>query len=115
MKHVAALMVSVMLIADLHAAAARRVAIRTEDGVTLAGTYFEPSRRPAPGIVLLHMLARNHEDWAAAGSRLADAGYAVVAIDFRNSGSANAAALEMDVRAAKAFLRERPEVASATL
>jgi acetyl esterase/lipase len=34
----------------------------------------------------------------------------VVAIDFRNAGEADAASLELDVRAAKAFLRERPEV-----
>jgi pimeloyl-ACP methyl ester carboxylesterase len=95
---------------DLHAANARRITVRTEDGVMLAGTYFESSRQPAPGIVLLHMLTRDHEDWAAAGSRLADAGYAVVAIDFRTGGDADAAALELDVKAAKAFLRARPEV-----
>jgi dienelactone hydrolase len=91
-------------------AASRRISVRTEDGVTLAGTYFETSRHPAPGIVLLHMLTRTHEDWQAAGSRLADAGYAVVAIDFRNAGDADAGALALDVKAAKAFLRERPEV-----
>lgn len=91
-------------------AASRRITVRTEDGVTLAGTYFETSRRPAPGIVLLHMLSRTHEDWQAAGSRLADAGYAVAAIDFRNAGDADASALGFDVKAAKAFLRERPEV-----
>ena len=94
----------------LGAASGRRITVRTDDGVTLAGTYFEPSRRPAPGIVLLHMLTRNHDDWAAAGSRLADAGYAVLAIDFRNGGDADAALLERDVASAKAFLRERPEV-----
>jgi dienelactone hydrolase len=95
---------------NLHAASGRRITVRTDDGVTLAGTYFEASIRPAPGIVLLHMLTRNHDDWAAAGSRLADAGYAVIAIDFRNAGDADAASLELDVKAAKAFLRERPEV-----
>jgi dienelactone hydrolase len=92
------------------AATGRRITVRTDDGVTLNGTYFDPSRRPAPGIVLLHMLTRTHDDWVAAGARLADAGYAVLAIDFRNAGDADAAALELDVRAAKAFLRERPEV-----
>ncbi len=102
----AALLVTV----HLGAASGRHITVRTDDGVTLAGTYFEPSRRPAPGIVLLHMLTRNHDDWAAAGSRLADAGYAVLAIDFRNGGDADAALLERDVASAKAFLRERPEV-----
>jgi dienelactone hydrolase len=104
--------VAFTLLLSLHlgAASGRRITIRTDDGVTLAGTYFEASRRPAPGIVLLHMLTRNHDDWAAAGSRLADAGYAVLAVDFRNGGDADAASLERDVAAAKAFLRERPEV-----
>jgi dienelactone hydrolase len=104
--------VALVLLASLQlrAANSHRVAVRTEDGVMLAGTYFEASRRPAPGIVLLHMLTRNHDDWAAAGARLADAGYAVLAIDFRNGGDADAASLELDVKAAKAFLRERPEV-----
>jgi dienelactone hydrolase len=104
--------VALVLLASLQlrAANSHRVTVRTDDGVTLAGTYFEASRRPAPGIVLLHMLTRNHDDWAAAGSRLADAGYAVLAIDFRNGGDADAASLELDVKAAKAFLRERPEV-----
>jgi dienelactone hydrolase len=102
--------IAVLLIANLGAANSRRITVRTDDGVTLAGTYFEASRRPAPGIVLLHMLTRTHEDWTAAASRLADAGYAVLAIDFRSGGDASAALLELDVRAAKAFLRERPEV-----
>src|SRR4051794_22368881 len=100
----------VLPVAQLGAANSRRITVRTDDGVTLGGTYFEASRRPAPGVVLLPMLTRTHEDWAAAGARLADAGYAVLAVDFRNAGDADAASLELDVRAAKEFLRERPEV-----
>lgn len=100
---------------DIHAAPARRVTVRTADGVTLSGTYFEPSRRPAPAIVLLHMLTRTHEDWTAEGSRLADAGFAVVAIDFRNGGDADGSLLQLDVKGAKAFLRERPEVIPTSL
>jgi dienelactone hydrolase len=91
------------------AAAGRRISVRAEDGVSLTGAYYEPSRRPAPGIVLLHMLRRSHEDWDAAASRLADAGFAVIALDFRAADS-DVSALPMDVRAAKTFLRERPEV-----
>ena len=55
------------------------------------------------------MQGRTHDDWQVAGSRLADAGYAVIAIDFR-SGDAPAALLELDIKAAKAFLHERPDV-----
>ena len=95
--------------AAVDAAPGRRIAIRTEDGVPLSGAYYEPSRRPAPGIVLLHMLHRTHDDWDAAAQHLSDAGFAVVAIDFRPA-SEDLSALAIDVKAAKAFLRERPEV-----
>ena len=92
----------------LQAAPARRVTFRAEDGAMLNGAYYEPSRRPAPGIVLLPMLRRTHADWDAAASQLSDAGFAVVALDYRGGDEIGAYAL--DVRAAKAFLRERPEV-----
>ena len=97
------------LIVSLDAAPGRRVTFRAEDGATLSGAYYEPSRRPAPGIVLLHMLRRSHVDWDAAASQLSDAGFAVLALDFRGGEALGAYAL--DVRAAKAFLRERSEVA----
>lgn len=99
----------VLLLASVvQAAPARRVTFRAEDGAMLTGAYYEPSRRPAPAIVLLHMLRRSHADWDAAASQLADAGFAVVALDYRSGDEFGAYAL--DVRAAKAFLRERPEV-----
>ena len=101
--------VSLALIASLDAAPGRRVTFRAEDGATLSGAYYEPSRRPAPGIVLLHMLRRSHVDWDAAAAQLSDAGFAVLALDFRSGEELGAYAL--DVRAAKAFLRERFEVA----
>lgn len=97
------------LIVSLDAAPGRRVTFRAEDGATLSGAYYEPSRRPAPGIVLLHMLRRSHADWDAAASQLSDAGFAVLALDFR--GGEELGAYALDVRAAKAFLRERSEVA----
>jgi dienelactone hydrolase len=74
----------------------------------LSGAYYEPSRRPAPGILLLHMLRRSHTDWDAAAAQLSDAGFAVLSLDFRSGD--DVAALANDVRAAKSFLRERPEV-----
>lgn len=99
---------AILLAITVHAAVPRRVTFRAEDGATLTGAYYEPSRRPAPGIVLLHMLRRSHVDWDAAASQLSDAGFAVVALDYRSGEELGAYAL--DVRAAKAFLRERPEV-----
>ncbi len=94
----------------LHAATPRRVTFRAEDGMTVSAAYYEPGRRPAPGILLLHMLRRSHSDWDAAASQLSDSGFAVLALDFRAGD--DLAALASDVRAAKAFLRERPEVAA---
>jgi acetyl esterase/lipase len=102
----AVLLMLFLLTAD--AAAQRRVTFRAEDGATLSGAYYESLRRPAPGIVLLPMLRRSHADWDAAASQLSEAGFAVLALDYRNGDELGAYAI--DVRAAKAFLRERPEV-----
>jgi dienelactone hydrolase len=94
----------------LDAAAVRRVTLRAQDGATLAAAYYEPSRRPAAGIVLLPMLRRSHADWDTVASHLADAGFAVLAVDLRQGDDIGA--LAFDVRAAKGFLRERPEVSA---
>src|SRR5688572_8377011 len=106
--NVSSIVVAVLLGMTLHAAPARRVTFRAEDGATLSGAYYEPSRRPAPGIVLLPMLRPSPADWDAAASQLSDAGFAVLALDYRHGDELGAYAL--DVRAAKAFLRDRPEV-----
>jgi pimeloyl-ACP methyl ester carboxylesterase len=97
-----------LLLVASSAAAQRRVTIRADDGGAVAGAYYEPSRRPAPAILLLHMLGRSHADWDSAAEDLADAGFAVLALDFR-SGQ-DAPSLLRDVRAGKAFLRERSEI-----
>jgi len=103
-----ALAVGLLLSIGIDAAAQRRVTFRAEDGAILTGAYYEPSQGPAPGIVLLHMLRRSHADWDAVASELSDAGFAVVALDYRGGDELGAYAL--DVRAAKAFLRERSDV-----
>jgi dienelactone hydrolase len=100
--------VAVFLSLGVDAAAQRRVTFRAEDGATLTGAYYEASRRPSPGIVLLHMLRRSHADWEAAASELSGAGFAVLGLDYRSGDELGAYAI--DVRAAKAFLRERPEI-----
>ena len=97
----------------IDAATGRRVTFRTEDGVTLNGAFYDPSRQPAPGIVLLPMHRRSHIDWEPVASQLADAGFAVLAIDFRSSE--DLPPLASDVRAAKAFLRSRADVIPASL
>lgn len=103
---VAALLLAIAV--GVNAAPSRRVTFRADDGAILNAAYYEPSRRQGPAILLLHMLRRSHADWDAVASQLADAGFAVLALDFR--GADDAAAYAADVRAAKAFLRGRPEV-----
>ena len=103
-----AVALALLLSAAIDAATSRRVTLRTEDGVTLNGAFYDPSRQPAPGIVLLPMYRRSHVDWEPVASQLADAGFAVLAIDFRSSE--DLPPLAADVRAAKAFLRSRADV-----
>jgi acetyl esterase/lipase len=54
------------------------------------------------------MLRRTHADWDAAASQLSEAGFAVVALDYRGGDELGGYAI--DVRAAKSFLRDRSEV-----
>jgi len=101
------------------AAAESRVGILTADGVAIAGTYYEPARRPAPMVLLLHMPTRNRGDWVSLGRRLAESGVGTLAIDLRGHGESGAGAeseptavLESslrDVEAALAWLSRRPE------
>ena len=101
--------------------AARALTVRAQDGVTLAATYYEASSRPAPGIILVHMLTRSKDDWQALAPRLADAGYAVLALDLRGHGGSGGGSrtddgridvsrMILDVRAARAFFNGRPEI-----
>jgi alpha-beta hydrolase superfamily lysophospholipase len=97
----------------------QRVTFRTDDGVTIAGTWYEPAYRPGPAVVLVHMLQRSKRDWESMAPRLAAAGIGALAIDLRGHGDssyANAgngsgyADMVQDVRAARRFLATRPDV-----
>ena len=72
--------------AALHAAPSRTVSFRADDGVAVAATWYEATRRPAPAVILLHMLSRSRDDWRAVADRLSDAGLHALAIDFRGHG-----------------------------
>src|SRR5688500_17649537 len=52
--------------------AARAVSFRAADGTNLSASLYEPDRRPAPAVVLIHMLARSRGDWADTAERLRD-------------------------------------------
>ena len=98
--------------------------LRTEDGVAIAAEmHTAASGRPAPGVILVHMLTRTHLDWQILADRLSDADLAVVAIDLRGHGasqaepalpadSADMNASVKDVKAARVFLTGRPDICS---
>src|SRR5579872_5076570 len=83
---------AVLVHAPLHAATARPVTFRTDDGVTIAASFYEAARHPAPAVILLHMQTRSRDDWQATATRLADAGLHALAIDFRGHGASGAGA-----------------------
>jgi pimeloyl-ACP methyl ester carboxylesterase len=108
--------------AGVRAASTVSVTLKTEDGVNLAGTLYQPSGRNAPAVILLHMLTRSHEDWHPFALRLADAGIAALAIDLRGqgasapgpgSGGEDLSRMLLDVKAARAFLAARSDLAGA--
>jgi pimeloyl-ACP methyl ester carboxylesterase len=99
---------------------ASRVTFQTPDGLTIVATMMEPSRRPAPAIILVHMLGRSRKDWESAGARFAGEGFTTLAIDLRGHGESSAGgggderatlgAMVTDVRTAKRFLDTRADV-----
>jgi len=106
-------------------AASHTLSFRTEDGVTIVATLYEAPRRPAPAVILLHMLTRSREDWQPLADRLAEAGIHALAVDFRGhggSGSGPAAAdsepdlsrLVLDAKAARTYLASHPELVRAS-
>lgn len=97
------------------AAAGRPVSLPSTDGTMLAGTLHEADARPAPGVVLVHMLHRSRNDWDEVANRLAAAGITALAIDLRghggSAGSADALAeMARDVSAAVQWLATRPNL-----
>jgi alpha-beta hydrolase superfamily lysophospholipase len=96
--------------------AVQRVTFRTDDGVTLSGSWFEPSVRPAPAVVLVHMYRRSRHDWESFASLLASQGIGALTFDLRGHGEspgalgADLAPLVADVRAARRFLTSRGDV-----
>jgi dienelactone hydrolase len=103
-------------------ASTQRVTFRTDDGATLSATWYEPSSRPAPAVVLVHMLHRSRRDWDSFAHRLAGEGIGALAIDLRGHGDSprslmpdpNAengyGPLVLDVRAARRYLAGRSDV-----
>ena len=111
----------ILALTDAGAGAEQRVSIRTEDGVTLAATWYEPSSRPGPAVILVHMLNRSRREWDAVAQRLASEGIGALAFDLRGHGESTAgppaaagqseyASMVQDVRAARRYLAQRTDV-----
>lgn len=102
------------------AARPQRVSFRTDDGVTIAATWYEPSIRPAPAVILVHMLGRSRRDWDSFASRLADSGIGALAIDLRGHGDSpyfrgsaegeDHSVMVKDLAAARRYLSSRLDV-----
>jgi len=84
------------------------------DGAALAANYYPPIVRPAPALVLVHMLGGSKADWDSFARSLQSQGYAALAIDLRGFGSSpgpeNWTKAPDDVKAAWQVLSARPEV-----
>ncbi len=109
-----------ILLAPAAFAATQRVTIRTDDGVSLAATWYEPGARQPPAVILVHMLQRNRHDWDPVATRLAAEGIGALAIDLRGHGESSGgfeggeapdySALVRDVAAARRYLASRGDV-----
>ncbi len=110
-----ALLLAVLLSTPPVEAAGRPVVFQSLDGTSLAGEFYESSNRPSPGVVLVHMLTRNKNDWHGLPDRIRDAGITALAIDLRGHGASSGsagdlAAMVQDVRAAAQWLATRQNV-----
>lgn len=111
-----AIIVALFVLIAAHAAAAGRpVAFTAADGTALVGMLYEASARPAPGVVLVHMLGRSKDEWAPFAERLQNAGLTALAFDLRGHGRSAGNGSELpamvgDVRAAVGFLSAHPSV-----
>jgi alpha-beta hydrolase superfamily lysophospholipase len=108
-------MLALLVVASTAEASGRAVTFASLDGTSLAGEYFEASSRPAPAVVLVHMLTRTKADWGSLPNRLQDAGVTALTVDLRGHGGSSGSSqtladMVQDVRAATAWLAARQGV-----
>ena len=107
--------IAVLLAAAVPARAAEPVSLQAADGTALSAAWYAPMR-PAPAIVLVHMLTRSHREWDLAAQALSASGFAVLALDLRGHGHSGGSyasglgSLQQDVQAALEWVKLRPEV-----
>jgi pyridoxine 5-phosphate synthase len=108
-------LLSILLTAPPAEASGTRVSVPSADGVAMAGEIYEAASRPAPAVLLVHMLSRHRGDWDGLPDRIRDAGMTALAIDLRGHGQSPGSAQDLqamvqDVRAAAQWLATRPNV-----
>jgi alpha-beta hydrolase superfamily lysophospholipase len=106
---------AVLAMAVSSEASGRAVTFPSLDGTALTGEYFEASARPAPAVVLVHMLTRSKGEWGSLPDRLQEAGITALTVDLRGHGGSAGSAqalpeMVQDVRAAVQWLAGRQGV-----
>jgi alpha-beta hydrolase superfamily lysophospholipase len=96
-------------------AAGRTVSFPSLDGTPLVAQFYEASPRPAPGVVLVHMLSRSKADWEEIAQQLESAGISALAVELRGHGGSGGSPgplgeMTQDVRAAVQWLSARPSI-----
>jgi dienelactone hydrolase len=86
-------------------AGTERVTIRTDDGVSLAATWYEPSGRSA-AVILVHMLHKSRRDWEPVASRLASEGIGALTLDLRGHGESSGTVPEGDAADYSVLIRD---------
>jgi dienelactone hydrolase len=105
-----------LLAAPSESRAAQRVTFKTDDGVAIAGTWYEPASRSGPAVILVPMLHRSRHDFDGLASQLASAGIGALTFDLRGHGEsqgtigADLGEMVADVQAARRFLAGRGDV-----
>jgi alpha-beta hydrolase superfamily lysophospholipase len=112
----AAVVVAILALGAARVEAAETITLRAADGTTLSGVW-HAAMRPAPAVLLLHMLTRSHAEWDATAQALNLSGFGVLALDLRGHGasaggwSEGLGPMQQDVQAALDWLKARSDVA----
>jgi len=104
---------ALLLISCAKEANMKDIQLETDDEVKIAGTFYEGG---AEGIVLLHQMDRNRNDWKDFALKLQNLNYSVIAIDLRGHGQSGGnwknfsdedfQAMNLDVEAAVRYLKQ---------
>lgn len=94
--------------------AAETIALRASDGTILSSVWHAPAR-PAPALLLVHMLTRSHAEWDLTAQALNVSGFGVLALDLRGHGASEGSSsalgsMQQDVQAGLDWLKARPDV-----